>query len=433
VLPIAGAPIAGGAVLVGGDGRIRSVGPDAAVPKPNGARSFDLGDAALLPGLVNTHAHLELTALRGLVRDFPFQRWIATIRAVKERLSPEHFRASARWGVLESFAAGITTTGDTGSSGACAAAMSELGARGVAYQEVFGPDPDRCDESVAELQRALERLDPLASERLEIGVSPHAPYTVSAPLLRGVVELARRQGRKLAMHLAESREERLLLERGEGPFAEALRGRGIAVVAQGVSSVAWADRHGLLAARPLLIHCVNCGEDDLVLIASRRASVAHCPWSNAVLGHGRANLAAMRRQGVTIGVGTDSVAAGGGLDLFRVALLAAAGHRLSPRETLSLMTAGAAAALGMEGVGVLAPGAWGDLAAVRLDSPAMAGIADPEEAVAWCATAADVAFTAVAGRVVFEDGCWPDVDVDLERRALESAAAEARAARASVS
>jgi 5-methylthioadenosine/S-adenosylhomocysteine deaminase len=430
-MPITGAPIAGGAVLVGDDGRIRSVGRDADVPKPSGVPSLDLGDAAILPGLVNTHAHLELTALRALVRDLPFQRWIATIRAIKEKLSPDDFRASARWGVLESFAAGITTTGDTGSAGAAAAALSDLGARGVAYQEVFGPDPDRCDESMADLQRALERLDPLASEQLEIGISPHAPYTVSAPLLSRVVRLARGQSRKLAMHLAESREESLFLERAEGPFADALRARGIAVAAQGVSSVAWGDRHGLLEGRPLLIHCVTCGEDDIALIATRRASVAHCPGSNAALGHGRADLAAMRRHRVSLGVGTDSVAAGGSLDLFREARLAAAGHGLSPREVLSLMTTGAAAALGLDGLGLLAAGAWGDLSAVRLSGPAMAGVADPEEAVASCATASDVTFTAVAGRVVYEDGCWPGVNLELERGALELAAAAARAVRSS--
>ncbi|MDO8666170.1 MAG: amidohydrolase family protein, partial [Gemmatimonadales bacterium] len=249
VLPMVVPPIEGGAVLVGEDGRIAAVGRDAEVPRPSEVEEWQLGDAVLMPGLVNTHAHLELTALRGLVRDGPFSRWIASVRGIKEALTAADFRASARWGVLESFAAGITTTGDTGSSGEAAIALAELGARGVAYQEVFGPDPAQCEAKLAELERALDRLRPFTSTRVEVGVSPHAPYTVSTVLLHNVATLARARGCKVAMHVAESPDESLFVERGEGPFAEALRARGIAVGPQQCSPVAWVARSGLMELR----------------------------------------------------------------------------------------------------------------------------------------------------------------------------------------
>ncbi len=417
-------------MLIGDDGRIVAAGRSAEVPTPSGALSLDFGDAALLPGLVNTHAHLELTALRGLVRDLRFPEWVATVRRLKDALAAADFQASARWGVLEGFAAGITATGDTGSTGAAAAALAALGARGVAFQEVFGPDPAQAEESLRGLEAAAEALLPLASERVRIGVSPHAPYTVSDVLLRGVVALARRRAWPVAMHLAESPEEDQFVRHGAGPFADARRRRGIPVEARGCSPLSWVRRTGLLDLRPLLIHCVTADGDDAVAIARAAATVAHCPWSNAVLRNGRADLALFRRLGIIVGVGTDSVVTGGGLDLFREIRLAALGCRMTPREMLRLATGDAAAALGLEGAGVLAPGAWGDVCVVGFGRGALAPAADPEEAVALGAGPADVVFTAVAGRPVWHEGAWPGVDAAQERSALEAAAARARAAAA---
>ncbi|HXY67977.1 MAG TPA: amidohydrolase family protein [Gemmatimonadales bacterium] len=423
VLPVGGPPVADGAVLVGADGRIAAVGPEAAVPRPAGAAALALGDAALLPGLVDAHCHLELTALRGLVRDLPFPAWLQTVRALKRALDPEALRASTRWGVLEGFAAGITTFGDTGSGQQVAPALAALGGRGVAYHEVYGPDPAQCAEVVAGLERALDELAPCASDRVTVGLAPHAPYTVSEPLLAAVTAVAATRGLKTAMHVAESREERELVEEARGPFADDLRARGIRVDARGMTIVRWLERVGFLARRPLLIHCVTAGADDFRIARRLGATAVHCPWSNAVLGHGRADLRAMRGAGLAVGLGTDSVAAGGRLDLFAEARLAATGVALAPREMLRLMTADGAAALGLADAGTLTPGAWGDLAAVDLSGPAFAAARDVEEAVAWGATASDVTLAAVAGRVVYDRGRFPGVALAAERDGYARAAA----------
>jgi len=430
VLPVSGEPIADGAVLVGADGRIAAVGPDAAVPRPRGREDVSLGAAALLPGLVNAHTHLELTALRGLVRDVPFFEWIRLVRAIKYGLDPAIYRASARWAVLESFAAGITTSGDTGNTHQAAAAMAELGARGVVYHEIFGPDPKVCADAMAGLEAALEKLAAHASERVTIGVSPHAPYTVSDELLRAATALIAKRRLPAATHTAESAEELAMVEQGSGPFADDLRSRGIAIASKGTTTIGWLERAGFLALKPLLIHCCTATPEDLATARRAGATAAHCPWSNAVLGHRRADFAAMRRVGLPTGLGTDSVAAGGGHDLFAVARQAAAGldlgHRLAPRELLRLLTADGAAALGLADVGTLEAGGWGDLTAVRLDTPA-SDATDPEEAVAWCATPSDVVFTAVAGRIVYHKGRWPGVHHAEERAAYRAAVAAAAA------
>ncbi len=425
VVPGCADPVAHGAVLVE-QGLIVAVGPDATVPSPEDAVSLDLGNAALLPGLVNTHTHLELTALRGLVPGVVFPRWIHAVRRIKDRMTSDQFRAGARWGVLEHFSHGITTIGDTGSTGAAAFALSDLGARGVAYQEVFGPDPAQMDASLEGLRKALHALDlSAASERVAIGVSPHAPYTVSSQLAGAVASLARIQKRRVAMHVAESVEERIFIEAGRGPFADHLRGRGIPVVTHGVSPVAWALRAGLETVKPLFIHCVQVDRHDAESMARCGATVAHCPWSNQELGVGRANLAMLREQGVTVGIGTDSVAAGNTFDLFDEARLAAMGVPLTPRERLALITQGGADALGLGGAGRIAPGAFGDLCAISLDAPSFAAAQNIEGAIASGAHAHQVTHTWVAGRLVYEKGTWPGVDAARERLAVDEASRRA--------
>jgi cytosine/adenosine deaminase-related metal-dependent hydrolase len=152
VLPIAGPPIECGAVLLGPDGRVQAVGPDAAVPRPPDVLGEDFADGMLLPGLINTHTHLELTGFDLGPPEPDFGAWIARVRAIKETRSAEEFLAAARLGLADCYAAGVTTVADTGDSGSVIRAMAEAGASGIAYQEVFGPHPAQMAESLAGLQ-----------------------------------------------------------------------------------------------------------------------------------------------------------------------------------------------------------------------------------------------------------------------------------------
>src|SRR6266571_7762178 len=237
VHPVTAPPIEDGAVLVDDAGKIAALGSNRAVPAPRGAEQLEFPDGALVPGLVNCHTHLELTHLAGRNAEPSFPQWIRRIRELKDATPAEEFRRAAEQGIRACWAAGVTCVADTGSSGAVMEALQALGGRGVVYHEVFGPDPARCAASLAELEAAIERLHPLASDRLRLGVSPHAPYTVSAPLYRAVAAFARRCGLPLAVHVAESREESALVRDGAGPFADALRARGIAVQPLGPSPV----------------------------------------------------------------------------------------------------------------------------------------------------------------------------------------------------
>jgi cytosine/adenosine deaminase-related metal-dependent hydrolase len=363
VYPVTAPPIPDGAVLVDDNGLIAAVGPSHAVPWPPDVDLLEFPEGALVPGLVNCHTHLELTHLAGQVEAEQFPAWVRRIRDLKDRTSPEEFGRAAVQGVRDCWAAGVTCVADTGSTGAVMEALHALGGRGVVYQEVFGPDPAQCATSLAGLTAAVERLRRFASARVQLGVSPHAPYTVSEPLYRAVADFARRENLPVAVHLAESREETALIRDGAGPFAEALRARGIAVEARGVSPIEYLVRLSVLASpNCLCIHCVQLDRDDVELLSAAGARIAHCPRSNRAHGHGTAPLAAFRAAGLRVGLGTDSVVSTGDVNLWDDALAAG----LAGEDALRMLTLDGARALGLESeIGSLEVGKQADLAVFR--------------------------------------------------------------------
>ncbi len=419
VLPVSAPPVPHGAVTVDDAGRIAYVGPRAGAPA---APVEDLGDAALLPGLVDTHTHLELTAFRGLLEHASFFDWIrALTRARAEVLTAADLRDAAHAGVCEGLAAGVTTYADTTASGAPLDALCALGARGVVYQEVFGPDPAQRVGALAGLQRAVAALRARAEAlraagRVRVGVSPHAVYSVHEDLLVDACAWAVGEGLPVAMHVSESPAEIAFLREAEGPFAEFLRGRGIEVVRRAHSPVHLLAELGVAAvARPLLIHGVQFDESDVALAAHYDCPVAHCPASNAKLGHGVAPLRALLDAGVRVGLGTDSVASNNRLDVLDEARTAALTARaalrradaLSAREALTLATLGGARALGLDAeVGSLEAGKRADLCAFALDpaDPRADPDADPEHALVFALAGSRALLTVVDGHAVARAG-----------------------------
>jgi cytosine/adenosine deaminase-related metal-dependent hydrolase len=410
VVPITSAPIENGTVVVEGS-RIAWVGPRREAP---GGDDVDLGDAVLLPGLVNTHTHLELTVMRGFLEGLEFVQWIRQLTAARAAVLDEAAMLdSARLGLAEGLLSGITTYADTCSSGVSMQAMRELGVRGIMYQEVFGPAAGQHDAAMAGLTAAIDRLLPFATDLVGLGVSPHAPYTVHDDLMVDAAALAIRHGLPVAIHLAESQAEIAFLREGDGPFAAALRARGIDVVRRSHSPVHWLVELGVVLAHPLLIHCVQVDETDIAFIAEHQCPVAHCPASNAKLGHGIAPVRAMLDAGVVVGLGSDSMASNNAMDLLaearQAALMqnAAVGRpdALRKREALRLATLGGAQALRLEGrIGSLEAGKEADLAAFPLDGMRAIPSADPEAALVFALPGTVARFVCVAGRPLVRDG-----------------------------
>ncbi len=438
VLPVAAPPLRDGAVLVGADGRIAAVGPRGALEAPEGAEVVELGEAALLPGLVNVHAHPELALFRGALEDLRFRDWILRLVGAKRTaLREDDYEAAARWTAVEALRAGMTTLAATEMSAAALGALRDAGMRGVVYREVFGPDPAQAAESMAELRAAVESFRALETDLVRVGVSPHAPYTVSDPLFAAVAEYALAEGLPVAVHAAEGEAEEELVARGEGDFAPGLRARGIATPPRGRSTVELLDRLGVLRTRPLLIHCVRLDGDDVRRLADAGCVVAHCPVANARLGHGVAPYPELREAGVPVGLGTDSVGSNNRLDLLEEARIASVLQRARLRsfdllpadDLLRLCTLDGARVLGLaDRVGTLEPGKDADLCAVSLAGCHVRPVHDPAAAVFHAARASDVVLTVVRGRVLQRHGRVLTLDCDGLLPRIEAGAARLREA-----
>ena len=387
---------AGAGIHVDAQGRIDSLHGEG---QQTGSSEHFAG-AVLLPGLVNTHTHLELTGLEGQVEATDFHLWIRQLIALKAERSEEDFFRAAQAGLRAGFAAGVTTVADTGSSAGPLRALAESGGSGIAYLEVFGPHPDAAPANIAAFEARLRELAPLESARVRLGVSPHAPYSVSGPLYRAAARLARKQNRPLAVHVAESSAESALLEQATGPFAELWRSRSIPLPSlPGRSPLAWLESHEVLGPDTLCIHVVHAAPEDIARLARHQCGIAHCPRSNRRHAHGDAPLRALREAGLHVGVGTDSVASVCPPDLLAEARAAARLAGLTATEALHLATLGAAEALGLGSeVGSLEIGKWADLALIRIPD----GTASDRVPDAILASGPDaVLATFVGGRAVY--------------------------------
>ena len=431
VLPVATPPVEDGGVAVEGSRVIGTGTRDELLAQFPGAAARDFGEAAIMPGFVNAHSHLELTAMRGYLEreERDFFAWLRKLTAARlERMTPDDLYVSAAWGAVEAARAGVTCVADASdAASASMRALADVGLRGVVYQESFGPNPADARANFERLREKVALLRGLESERVRAGVSPHATYTVSPPQLELIAEFARAEGLPLMMHAAESEAEELFMLEGRGPFAEGLARRGIEWRAPGVSTVQHLSRHGVLAARPLLAHCIRVDDADIETLREAGAGVAHCPKSNAKLGHGRAPFAAFVARGIKVGLGSDSVASNNLCDLLeemRFALLTAraakSGQWLGAEVALEAATAGGARALGLEAeIGTLTPGAQADIAVVNLGGAHQTPLHDPLAALVFASSGRDVLMTMVAGRIVFSDNRVHAADEDRLRARMK--------------
>ena len=440
VLPITSPAINNGAVVVD-DPIIVAVGSraDILADFPEASHE-DFGNAAIIPGLINAHSHLELTVMRGFLEseEQDFFAWLWKLTTARLQMTDEDLFVSAACGAVEAARAGITCLGDASSLAAHSLrALAEVGLRAIVYQESFGPDPSLAAEAVGKLRLQLDSIRPLQTDLLTAGVSPHSPYTVSAPQLERISRLAIDENLPVMMHAAESRAEQQLLDDGSGPFAYGLKLRGIAWQPPGTSSARYLHDHGVLNTKPLLAHCVNVDDDDLQLIKNAGAGIAHCPKSNAKLRHGRAPFARFVTQGLNVGLGSDSVASNNVCDILEEArfanllarsgpdfgLSSEAGHpqtEVCATDTLYAATFGGARAMGLDHiVGALQTRMAADLTIVRLDGAHQQPVRDPHDALVFCSSGKDVVLTVVGGREVYRRGQITTVDEESLRGKLE--------------
>jgi len=438
IVPISSAPFPDGGIAVSDD-RIVAVGnrpalleqfPEAAVQ--------DFGAAAIVPGFINSHSHLELTAMRGFLEneEGDFFAWLRRLTVARlERMTADDLNVSAKWGACEAARAGVTCVADASDAAFDSMnALRAIGLRGVVFQESFGPDPRLADENFAKLQAKIARLRECETALVKCGVSPHAPYTVSGPQLELIAQFALAEKLPLMMHAAETLMEVSFLREGRGPFADGLRNRGIEWQPPGVSPIQYLKQHGILATQPLLAHCIHVEDADIETLAETQTRVAHCPKSNSKLGHGVAPLAKFVEQEITVSLGSDSVASNNVCDLLEEAryalLLARSGvaeknlaANFSTSDVLQIATRGGAQALGMpQQIGAIQEGLQADFAIVSLAGAHQIPVYAPVSTLVFSSNARDVVLTVVAGREVYRAGRVTTVDEDRLRARMKEIA-----------
>lgn len=368
VLPVSRPPISGGAVRVH-NGRITDVGTVEQITRrfpEDETRHF--AGCAMVPGLVNAHTHLALSAMEGLFPPMAFDEWIPRLVRAMRSWTPDDFAASAKLGAQRCLEAGVTVVGDITYGPEAPAAASDVGLGGVFFWEVLGMEP-------SDVSAALERLefpsgnDGRCGPRLRCGVSPHALYSSGPALLKHVHEFAAQGRLPFAMHVAESAAEVALVRDGSGPLAAVAARLAPDFTPSGRYPVSYLDSLGVLDSATVIHVCQTFPTDIPRLAATVRGAIT-CPRSNAWLSTGSAPVGRMLRAGIAVGIGTDSSASNEDLDLMEdVRALAAGKSRLTGAELLRIATLGGARALGVEeSFGSLEAGKQADLSLFELNA-----------------------------------------------------------------
>ncbi|WP_219418718.1 amidohydrolase family protein [Pseudonocardia nigra] len=409
-------------VDVAADGRIAWMGPRAEAPVSDAPVHALSG--ALLPGLVNTHAHTPMTLLRGMGGDLPLMPWLQdVIWPAEGRLRAADVHAGMTSGCIELLRTGCTTSVEMYFfTDALIDAVSAVGSRVVLTPGIIAaPGWDRIGTWEQMRDAVSARIDAVGlrsgpGDRIELGYGPHAAYTLEPHALASIGEHARERGALLHIHVAEAAEEDAVQRASHGSVPALL------------------DEVGVLDGRMLAAHGVHLSDADITLFAARDTAVAHCPGSNAKLAAGIARTAALRRAGVRLGLGTDGPASGDDLDLWAEARLAGLLARvtsgdaaeLTAAELLLMATRDGAAAIGRDDLGVLEPGRWADLVHVDLDDPAFVAPEDDAQLLSnlvWAAGSRVVRDVWVAGDQVLADREPTRVDRADATKALRAAAA----------
>ncbi|MGH7293549.1 MAG: amidohydrolase family protein [Polyangiaceae bacterium] len=362
------------AVVLDPAGAVIDVGPAPEVLPRHAGAPVERVRGVLLPGLVNAHTHLELSALRGQVPGGAgFVPWVEQLIGTRVEARPEEDLDAVARAVTELDEAGTIAVGEVTNSLVAVRSLARRGMVGSVFHEVFGVEKEALVRRVEALPRVVEEaVGPWPSPDLAYVPTPHTVYTTHRDVVRRLVRDARERGQRASVHLSEHAAERRFLEHGDGPvadwYATRLRLRRDLLEWPGQSPVAFADELGVLGPHVIAVHLTDARPAELELVARRSSPVVLCPRSNLFIDTRLPPLLAILAAGIAPALGTDSLASNASLDVLAEAkALADRFPSVSPASLLRMATWNGAMALGRPDLGRIARGARPGLVAVDGD------------------------------------------------------------------
>jgi 5-methylthioadenosine/S-adenosylhomocysteine deaminase len=392
------APVQNGGIAIS-EGRIAALGTTEEIEKTFDApKTIDARGGVIMPGLVNSHTHAAMTRYRGMADDLPLMEWLNHfIFPAEAKSNGDQVYWSTLLACAEMIRSGTTTFCDMYLfEDRVAHAAKQAGMRAVVGEVLYDfPSPH-----YGPIEKGLEFTESLIQDwgkdpLITVAVEPHAIYTCSPNLLKRCRQMADRYGVPLIIHLSET----------QGEIDEVYK-------KYGKRSVDHLENLGLFSSPLIACHCVWLNEEEMDLLARRKARVVHNLESNLKLASGVAPVPELLSRGVVVGLGTDGCASNNNLDLFQemdfVAKVHKA-HRLDPtvmpaQTVLEMATLGGARVLGMEKeIGSLEVGKKADVIILDLNKPHLQPVYNIVSHLVYSATGADVRDVIIDGKVIMEN------------------------------
>ncbi len=378
-------------------------------PLPEGKKIIDAQGGIIMPGLVNTHTHLPMALFRGLADDLPLSVWLNEhiFPAESNHIHPESVRLGALLSGAEMLLSGTTTCCDGYFyEDNVAAAVNDIGMRAILGQGVIDfPAPgvskpeDNVDNAIRFIQK-WKNISPLITPSMFC----HSPYTCSEVTLKKAKDAADANGVLFQIHTAETKDEYVSIQ-----------------TKHHTTPVKYLDKIGIIDQNTLLVHAVWLDNDDIEIMANRRASVSHNPESNMKLASGIAPVPALLKAGVTVGLGTDGCASNNNLDLFSEMDTAAKLHKVNTMDptvmdavtVLKMATIDGAKSLGLQDIiGSLEVGKKADVIIIDTRKPHLIPVYNPVSHIVYAAKGSDVQDVIVDGKVLLKNRKLLTVDME---------------------
>jgi len=350
--------ISDGAVKISGR-KISRTGKFASLHQDPGETIIDFGEAAIAPGFINAHTHLQFR--KALPYNGNFADWLRQAKQAGKSRSPEESANAMRRSLDEAVCAGTTTIASTGIPADCPV-------RGLDFVEIICLDENNAEKKAAELKERLAQIEAAGNTAC---IAPHAPFTVVKSLLEHCANLAQKENRLLSIHAAESTMETTFLLGHRGELFEMLKAAGAPLddwEPPRTTPIKYLAQAGIPGRRTLLAHCNYLTSEEVDIISHSGTSVVYCPRSSAYFGHKDHPFMRLIERGINVALGTDSLANSETLCLLdEVRFLARRFPKTPPSAFWSLATAGGAAALGLKNkTGRLKKGFSADIAVLDL-------------------------------------------------------------------